>query len=90
MADIIDFNSKKAHLSGIAVCASCHHTWSAVAPVGTIQLQCPACTTMNGIWMNPVGLEPDIKVKTCSCGGQVFFITKEVYHCIKCGLEEPY
>lgn len=90
MGEVIDLNAQKPHLSGQALCTSCHHTWPAVAPLGVAQLACPECATMNGVWMNPVGVPPGLEVKTCPCGGQVFFVSRKAHHCVKCGLEHPY
>ena len=44
---VIDFTKAKAeldpHISGDARCLACKHEWVAVAPIGTIWLECPAC-----------------------------------------------
>jgi hypothetical protein len=28
---------------GLVICLDCEHTWRAVRPVGTINLECPEC-----------------------------------------------
>jgi hypothetical protein len=56
------------HMAGEAICIGCRHTWAAVAPVGTWQLECPSCGSGNGIWRYPTGAhEGDLGFK-CLCG----------------------
>lgn len=49
---VIDLAQAKAdrepHLSGAAVCLACKHEWVAVAPVGTVWMECPACSIERG------------------------------------------
>ena len=39
----------RPHYADASVCFSCWHKWVAVAPAGTMILECPACHKMNGI-----------------------------------------
>ncbi len=54
------------HAQGSARCISCKHTWQAVAPLGTMTLQCPSCNEMKGLWTHTFGPEPGkTQVYTC-------------------------
>lgn len=39
---------REPHLSGKARCLACKHEWVAVAPVGVVWMECPACTLERG------------------------------------------
>ncbi len=45
------------HLEGEALCTACGHTWQALAPLGTVALECPACHTMKGLYRPGHGLD---------------------------------
>ena len=64
------------HMSGAAACMVCHHSWVAVAPVGTHELECPKCHAAKGYYVAPV--VRDEEVFECNCGCQVFHISREV------------
>jgi len=90
MDSIIPFPCKQEvndeHLSGIAKCLSCKHEWIYVAPVGTVWLECPACTLLMGRLAGPVdriGYSWE-----CNCGNELFKITPKEIYCICCGV--PY
>ncbi len=71
------------HLSGDAFCVTCGHRWAATAPVGTIQLECPSCHAMRGVFKYPC--EPEV-AWTCGCGCFIFMISgKENILCYNCG-----
>lgn len=70
------------HLSGIAFCARCKHEWVGVAPVGTMELECPECHTMMGLFKH--GCEPD-EPWTCSCGCYLFMVSRQGIICWNCG-----
>ena len=80
------------HLSGEAVCIGCRHEWVAVAPVGTWQLECPSCSTFNGIWRYPVGAQEGDAYFRCDCGCEALTAYKHhgMFHlkCMSCGLEQ--
>jgi hypothetical protein len=85
--DPIDFAQAKKdrtpHLSGEAVCLHCKHEWVAVAPVGTVYLECPECAQQKGIfrWF----CSPEVKW-ACLCGNIHFQIVPGPYiYCILCG-----
>lgn len=51
MTTILQFPDQRPsvpHLCGKAYCIGCQHTWDAVAPVGTVWLECPKCKTPKG------------------------------------------
>jgi hypothetical protein len=70
------------HLSGEAHCLQCSHEWQGVAPVGTVELQCPECHTMKGLFRN--GCEPTV-AWVCGCGCYLFTISPKGIICWKCG-----
>ena len=85
MADVIPFPDHKGpHLSGRAICKECGHEWVAVAPVGTVELKCPKCHTMKGIWKNPCVPEHG-EIWCCNCGCDVFSVTRKGIMCWRCG-----
>lgn len=90
MADVVDLAAARAerspHLSGEAQCLECQHRWVAVAPIGTVQLECPACRSARGIWRYPVGLEPPQVRFICNqCDNDIFQVQPDAYFCIRCG-----
>ena len=70
---VIDIAQAKAdrepHLSGSAVCLACKHEWVAVAPVGTVWMECPACSLERGRYHGPVQLDRDHW--HCHCGNDL-------------------
>jgi hypothetical protein len=77
---------RSPHLSGRAECIGCRHSWEAVAPLGTVQLECPACGLPKGAWACEV--VRDDQVWECNCGGQLFRIAKHCGpYCANCGTE---
>lgn len=98
---VIDLAARRAQvpndgpaLGGVAVCMGCRHEWSAVAPTGTTELECPACGAMKGVWKffcMPTAIDgQDAEMWTCGgCGGQMFSVaaTKDgpVLYCSNCG-----
>jgi hypothetical protein len=92
MGAVLDFKPREEpHLAGEAVCVSCRHTWVAVAPVGTWQLECPSCETWHGVWRYPIGASEGDAVFVCECGCEA--LTAYVHHglyrhrCMKCGVD---
>ncbi len=87
MGDVVKFPEKKdPHGMGDAVCSSCRHEWVAVAPVGTTQLECPACHTLKGRFKYPFAPPEDTLIWECRCGGtQFFLISPNIMFCPNCG-----
>jgi hypothetical protein len=90
MGEIIQFRTedKQGHLSGEAFCINCKYSWAAVAPMGTIILECPECHTMKGCFKYGCGF-PEGEVQwTCNCGCQMFVIGIDKTICFHCGLTQ--
>jgi len=83
MTNIVNLQEHRPHLSGNAKCLSCNHEWIAVAPIGTVELECPECGTWKGVY---AGLTAPDTVWQCNCGNQHFYITGEDAMCSRCGL----
>lgn len=87
MAEIVDFKrareEREPHMAGAARCLGCKYEWQAVAPVGTVTLECPHCELPQGRFMNLV--EDEGPHWTCNCGNQFFSITPQRTYCIACG-----
>lgn len=85
--NIIDLASAKAkrdpHLSGRAICLSCRNEWVAVAPVGSVWLDCPECGLQRGRFM--AQCEVETKHWFCNCGNDLFHATPEGFYCPNCG-----
>ncbi len=85
--EVIDLNQTKQErersLSGAARCLACQHEWVAVAPVGSIWLECPSCTLIRGRFVAQVELDGDHW--HCNCGNDLFNATPEGVYCPNCG-----
>lgn len=94
MSNVVDLakarEEREPHLSGRAVCFACKHVWLAVAPVGTVYLQCPSCTMVKGALVNPV--ERDEPHWVCNCGNSFFACgERSGMYCTNCGaIQEGY
>ena len=74
---------REPHLTGAARCVACRHEWVAVAPVGTHTLECPACASTKGYFVNEVMRGNDRFVCHCEC--DVFRISPAVGpYCVNC------
>lgn len=71
------------HLHGEAFCTACGSTWIAVAPTGTVHLDCPVCQRMQGLFKH--GVEPEV-AWVCRCDERLFWLTKSGAMCRRCGL----
>jgi hypothetical protein len=71
------------HMTGKALCLGCKNTWVAVAPIGTVELQCSNCELPKGRFLNLV--EDKDMHWTCNCGNQFFHITQKRIYCVNCG-----
>ncbi len=79
------------HSSGEAFCMQCDHLWTAIAPTGTVELECPNCLTMKGLyrWPHAFGDLSQL-VRRCDCGNQLFYLTPEGHLCPNCGKYQSY
>ena len=95
-AKVLSLDAHRPHLSGRARCTACEHEWVAVAPVGTVWLDCPECGTERGLMVYPVGPQDGELEYQCNCGGYVFGIrsneTGDVWiYCVSCGtVQDPW
>jgi hypothetical protein len=72
------------HNAGQALCTQCGHEWVAVAPVGTVVLECPGCHTFKGLFKGPI--EPEHGIWTCNCGCYAMVISDTTnILCWNCG-----
>lgn len=89
MSNIINLADRKLdpHGSGEAHCMLCAHTWVAVAPVGTVWLECPECKANKGTFS--FAYEPATSWQ-CDCGNKLFYITPDNYMCANCGTRQEF
>jgi|GEM_PF-5544984 len=74
------------HGAGQAFCLGCGHEWTAVAPTGTTQLECPSCKAHKGRWKFEFAPTDGQMVRECDCGNQLFYLTPEGHMCANCGI----
>lgn len=84
--NVIDINAHRDHLSGEAICLVCRHTWIAVAPCGTIQLECPACGIEKGVFSRTAHCSPYLYCSACGCS-HFSIDTNWSAYCLVCGVE---
>lgn len=93
MSNIVNLQEHKEasspHMSGEAVCFNCKHQWQAVAPVGVLELECPSCGTLRGVWNHTVW-PSEQEVWMCNCGAYHFALTKQAAHCLACGCTQVF
>lgn len=71
MGEVVSFAPQEKadpHLAGEAKCIGCGEQWTAVAPVGTVSLECPQCGAERGVWRYPVRAADGDLLFTCNCG----------------------
>lgn len=78
------------HGVGPAFCLGCGHEWEAVAPTGTVQLECPACRTLKGHWKFEFAPPAGQLVRQCDCRNQLFYLTPDGHMCANCGMYQSY
>lgn len=91
MSTIVELRPRHdPHGAGDAFCLQCNHQWVAVAPTGTVQLECPECHTMKGLFKFPFAPSEGQLVRECNCGNQLFYMTPEGHMCANCGTYQGY
>ena len=71
------------HICGEVRCIQCNHSWTAVAPVGTLEFECPECHTLKGVLKYPC--EPE-SAFVCNCGCHLYILSETGNMiCYKCG-----
>lgn len=78
------------HGAGEAFCIGCGHTWTAVAPTGTLAFECPQCRSTKGKWKFEFYPSEGQQVRECQCGNQLFYLTPEGHLCANCGIYQRY
>jgi hypothetical protein len=90
MGDVIEFPKPGQWGTGEAFCIGCKHTWVAVAPTGTVDLECPKCKCEKGRWKFLFYPNEGQLIRVCNCGNQLFFLTPEGHMCANCGIYQHY
>jgi len=75
---------RSPHRSGNARCLNCKHEWAAVAPIGTVTLQCPLCETFQGLFKGVSSTQ--LMQWQCVCKEWTFFIDEHGAYCAHCGI----
>jgi hypothetical protein len=79
------------HWQGTARCIGCHEEWEAVAPIGTMWLECPSCGLPKGTPKHPFGGAAGDLLLTCDCGCEALTAYKrgKLFHvkCMACGTD---
>ncbi len=75
---------------GEAFCIGCQHKWQAVAPAGTVVMECPNCKTMKGRYMFEFYPAMGVEVRACACDNRLFYLTKQGHLCANCGTYQRY
>lgn len=87
--NLIDFaaarEARQPYNEGPARCLGCDHTWHAVAPVGLVTFECPACHRYQGAFVGLIFPPEDQQLWVCGCGGQFFVLTTRAPQCVLCG-----
>lgn len=82
---------REQHGYGDAFCLSCDHKWIAVAPTGTVSLECPNCKRMTGHFKFEFMPATGQLVRTCGeCENQLFYLTPDGHMCANCGMYQRY
>ena len=87
---VITFPKKEQTATGEAFCIQCGHEWIAIAPTGTIQLECPECHTMKGLYRWPFSVGEGELIRECNCGNRLFILTPKGHLCANCGIYQEY
>lgn len=84
--------ARQPHWHGLVRCVGCQHEWEAVAPLGTLWLECPSCSSPKGHPKYPFGAQVGDAVFACKCGGEALTAYKRGTHfylrCMGCGTDQ--
>lgn len=83
MPNVIDLHKKDPTMTGQAVCLTCRNEWVATEPIGTVEFECPGCSTWKGVFAGTV--KPEDRW-ICKCGNEVFYVTDSEIVCARCGI----
>ena len=99
MAEIIDLqaeregrdnNDGQGWFAGEAKCMNCKHTFVCVAPIPSVDIECPECNTFKALPVAFFDAMPGNFVATCGCGNDLFRLIPEGPICINCGDRKPW
>ena len=92
MGKVIDFfkHDHKQYAEGEAFCIQCGNVWVATAETGSVNIECPECLTMKGLFKFPFYPNWGQLVRECDCGNQLFYLTPEGHMCANCGIYQSY
>ena len=90
---VIDLATKRQerepHMQGRARCLACTHEWQAVATLGSLWLDCPACSLEKGRMVAPC--MPASKLTWhCHCGNNLFVFNETGTLCPNCGVWQEF
>jgi rubredoxin len=92
MTNVIPFAKpveETPHGTGSAFCMACSATWQGVAPVGTVELECPECKSMKGRFTFAYA-PPSETAWECACGSQLFNVLPDGIFCPNCGVYQSF
>lgn len=82
---------RQPHWRGTAYCVGCKEEWQAVAPIGTMSLDCPACELPKGVPKYPFGADEGDLLLVCDCGCEALtaYRRKGLFYvkCMACGTD---
>lgn len=78
MSDVDLSDARQArtpHITGTCRCNRCSHEWEGVAPVGTLELECPDCGAMTGFFKQHIMTDVGSTRFVCNtCDGELFSV----------------
>lgn len=86
MGDVVQFkkvDEDDPHIAGHAKCPKCSREWAAVAPVGTVKVECPWCSSDAYMRYETVTEHAQWE---CFCGSEYFRLDVVGPYCCVCGL----
>ena len=82
---------RQPHWEGTARCIGCQHEWQAIAPMGTMWLDCPSCSLPKGHPKHPFGAALGDDFLKCDCGCEALTAYKRkgnfYVRCMACGTD---
>ena len=73
------------HVEGNVLCMACDATWVAIAPVGTILMECPHCNLKKAIWMSPILPQDEPMIQCGTCRNIFLIVGINNVYCPNCG-----
>ena len=85
MGEVVRLDEQRPHWAGECKCLACGHEFTAVAPAGTVWVECLECGLHKATAKAPMGAEVGDVVMTCNCGCEYFYMTLTGSVCGCCG-----